>query len=58
VYVAELAVFVEESNDNDLTLAVPILVFEIVAVEVTLIDAFGTQCKSTVAKWLIGQVPI
>ena len=50
VYVDELAVFEEESNAIDLILAVPIFVFEIDAVDVTLIDAFGTVCKSTVAK--------
>ena len=49
--------FDAESYETDLTLAVPILVFVIDAVDVKLIDAFGTQCKSTVARLLIGQVP-
>ena len=49
--------FEAESNETDLTLAVPIFVLVIDAVEVKLIDAFGTQCKSTVVKSLIGQVP-
>ena len=57
-YVATLAESEEESNATDLTLAVPIFVFEIVAVDVTLIDEFGTQCKSTVAKLSIGQEPM
>jgi hypothetical protein len=46
--VAELDVFVAESNWIDLILAVPIFVLEMVAVDVTLIEEFGTQCKSTV----------
>jgi hypothetical protein len=50
-------VFDAESNDTDLTLAVPILVLVIDAVEVKLIDALGTQCKSTVDRVLIGQEP-
>ena len=43
VYVDELDVFDAESKATDLTLAVPIFVFEIDAVEVKLIDEFGTQ---------------
>jgi hypothetical protein len=52
-----LDVFVAESNCIDLILAVPIFVLEMVAVEVTLIDEFGTQCRSTVWRLLIGKVP-
>ena len=49
--------FDAESKETDLTLAVPILVLVIDAVEVKLIDALGTQCKSTASKLLIGQTP-
>jgi hypothetical protein len=43
VYVEELELFEAESNSTDFTLAVPILVFVIDAVDVKLIDEFGTQ---------------
>ena len=49
--------FDAESKEKDLTLAVPILVLVMDAVEVKLIDALGTQCKSIVVKLLIGNVP-
>jgi predicted Kef-type K+ transport protein len=45
-----LEVFDAESKEKDLILAVPILVLLIDAVEVKLIDAFETQCKSIVDK--------
>ena len=56
-YDSEFAVSEAESNAIDLTLVVPIFVFETVAVDVVLIEAFATQCKSTVCKLLIGNEP-
>ena len=53
-----MAVSVAESYSTDLTLAVPIFVLLIAAVDVTLIDEFGTQCNSTAAKWSIEKLPI
>ena len=41
----------------DLTRAVPIFVLVIEAVDVKLIEALGTQCKSTEVKALIGNEP-
>ena len=49
--------FDAELNATDFTLAVPILVLVIEPVEVTLIFAFETQCKSTVLRLSIGQFP-
>ena len=54
---AEFAESAAESYAIDLILAVPIFVFETVPVESTLIEAFDTQCKSTVCKLLIGKEP-
>ena len=56
-YDAEFAVSAAESNAIDLTLVVPIFVFETVAVVRVLIEAFATQCKSIVCKLLIGNEP-
>ena len=53
----ELDTFEEVSNAIDLILVVPIFVFAIALVEVLLIDATLTQCKSTVDKLLIGKEP-
>jgi hypothetical protein len=50
-------VFEDDSYAIDLTLAVPIFVLVLVAEEVKLMLAFGTQCKSTVSNELIGKVP-
>ena len=50
-------VFAAPSNSTDLTLAVPIFVLVIVDVVEVLIKLLATQCKSTVCKLLIGNVP-
>ena len=42
-YVCALAVFADESKITDLTLAVPILVFEITAVFAVLMSELATQ---------------
>jgi hypothetical protein len=56
--VDEFEVFDAESNSTALILAVPIFVFDIVAVDDTLMDVCATQCISTVLKLLIGKVPM
>ena len=54
---AALEVLAAESNAIDFTRAVPIFVLVIVAEDVKLIEALGTQCKSTVVRLLIGNEP-
>ena len=56
-YVCEFDVFAAESNSNDLILAVPIFVFEIVPEDDRLIDSLGTQCISKLPKLFIGKLP-